>query len=126
MDQNKMYENIANQILAFIQNHDNYLISAHIHADGDAYASMVAVHLLLTAMGKKTVMVLSDEQNDQRFDFLKDFNNFQNLPCLFVCYSFKYFNSFRRSVSLINTGVSSSNYNFYRLNYNLYRLNYNF
>ncbi len=74
MDQNKMYENIANQILAFIQNHDNYLISAHIHADGDAYASMVAVHLLLTAMGKKTVMVLSDEQNDQRFDFLKDFD----------------------------------------------------
>jgi len=74
MNQNIKYKNTANQILAFIQEHDNYLISAHIHADGDAYASMVAVHLLLKTMGKKTAMVLSAKQNDQRFDFLKDFN----------------------------------------------------
>lgn len=74
MDQNSTFQYNANQILGFIQDHDNYLISAHINADGDAYASMVAVHLLLGALGKHTAMVLNDKENDQRFAFLKDFD----------------------------------------------------
>lgn len=68
------YAHKVQQILTFIQKRDDFLISAHINADGDAYASMVAIHLLLDRLGKRNVMILSDSENDQRFEYLKDFN----------------------------------------------------
>lgn len=74
MDHKKEYTQKAKEILEFIKKRDNFQISAHIHADGDAYASMVAMHLLLDTLGKHNVMILSDEENDQRFNFLKNFD----------------------------------------------------
>lgn len=65
----------ARIIVEFISEHDNYLLSAHINADGDAVASVVAVHLILKQLGKKSVMVFSDQKIDSRFDYLKNFKN---------------------------------------------------
>ena len=74
MDKTQAYKETALEILAFIEKHDHFLLSAHINADGDAYASMIAVHLLLTALQKKSVMILTDTKTAPRYDFLKYFN----------------------------------------------------
>ncbi len=66
---------ITDGIVEFLKEHDHYMISGHIHADGDAYAAMVAMHLLVKALGKQSVMVLDDQKLDPRFDFLKYFNS---------------------------------------------------
>ncbi len=74
MDAVQAYKKMADTILSFIEEHDNFLLSAHINADGDAYASMIAVHLLLTELGKNSVMILTDAETVQRYDFLKHFD----------------------------------------------------
>lgn len=67
-------QDFAQKILQFILKNDNYLLSAHINADGDAIASMIAVHLLLKKLGKHSMMVLHDQKKDGRLDYLKDFD----------------------------------------------------
>lgn len=69
------FEKITSDILNFIKTNDYFLLSAHINADGDAYASMIATHLLLERLGKKSVMILSDAHKVKRYDYLKNFNN---------------------------------------------------
>lgn len=74
----------AKEIIAFFKTHDNFLISAHIHADGDAIASVIAVHLLLSKMNKSSIMVLHDQKIDQRYNYLQAFERLhsfsENLP----------------------------------------------
>jgi phosphoesterase RecJ-like protein len=65
---------IAKKIHAFIEQHDHYLLSAHVNADGDAIASVIAVGLLLGKMGKQYKMVLHDQEIDFRFTYLKNFD----------------------------------------------------
>jgi phosphoesterase RecJ-like protein len=64
----------AHQILTFINSHDNFLVSAHVNADGDAIASVIAVGLLMDQLNKKYYMILHDQEIDRRFDYLKGFN----------------------------------------------------
>ncbi len=66
---------ITDDIVAFLKSHNQFMISGHIHADGDAYAAMIAMHLLAEALGKQSVMVLDDQKLDPRFDYLKHFNS---------------------------------------------------
>lgn len=70
--------NNARKILAFIKREDNFLLSAHINADGDAIASVIAVHILLKKLKKHSVMVLHDPKPDHRFKYLKYFENIQH------------------------------------------------
>ena len=65
----------ARRIVDFINERDNYLLSAHINADGDAVAAVAAVHMMLNQLGKKSVMVFSDQKIDSRFDYLKHFQD---------------------------------------------------
>lgn len=65
----------AKKIIDFIKAHDNFLISAHINADGDAIASVIAINLLLAKMNKSSVMVLHDQKIDERYNYLKGFEN---------------------------------------------------
>ena len=65
----------AQQILDFIKQRDNFLLSGHINADGDAIASVIAVKLLLDALDKHSVMIFHDQQLDSRFNYLKNFDN---------------------------------------------------
>jgi phosphoesterase RecJ-like protein len=64
----------ACEILEFIDKNDNFLVSAHISADGDAIASVIAMGILLERLGKKHYMVLHDAEIDKRFTYLKNFN----------------------------------------------------
>ncbi len=74
MDTIQAYKRAATEILTFIENHNHFILSAHINADGDAYASMIAVYQLLGALKKNSVMILADEKTVTRYDFLKNFN----------------------------------------------------
>ncbi|MBN2424280.1 MAG: bifunctional oligoribonuclease/PAP phosphatase NrnA [Calditrichaceae bacterium] len=60
----------AKEILEFIRENDHFLVSAHINADGDAVASVIAMHLFLKHLGKTTYMALSDQEIDHRLHFL--------------------------------------------------------
>ena len=63
----------AEKILAFLKKRNQYLVSAHLNADGDAIASVIAMGMLLEKLGKKYYMVLHDAQIDSRFSYLKNF-----------------------------------------------------
>ncbi len=65
----------APEIVKFIQGNDNFLLSAHVNADGDAIGSLIAVYLLLKKMDKSAIMVLHDQKKDTRYDFLSSFED---------------------------------------------------
>lgn len=64
-----MYDNIA-QIISFLKDNDNFLITAHINADGDAFASMLAVAYVLEKWGKKHQIIIHDESVDEKYHFM--------------------------------------------------------
>ena len=75
MDNHSPYQKTAKKILTFLRRRNQYLVSAHLNADGDAIASVIAIGLLLDKLGKKYYMVLHDAQIDSRFNYLKNFDN---------------------------------------------------
>jgi len=68
------YRNTTKKILSFIKKRNQYLVSAHLNADGDAIAAVIAIGMLLEKLGKKYYMVLHDTEIDSRFSYLKDFD----------------------------------------------------
>jgi phosphoesterase RecJ-like protein len=78
VDAKKTHINKARKILDFLQQADNFLLSAHLNADGDAIASVIAFNLLLNAIGKKSRMILHDQSFDSRFSYLKNFNKIES------------------------------------------------
>ena len=73
----KLKSTAANNIVKFIDKHDNFLLAAHVNADGDAIASLTAMNQLLKKMGKSAVMVLHDQNKDSRYNFLTGFEDIQ-------------------------------------------------
>jgi phosphoesterase RecJ-like protein len=67
------HKKLAGKILNFINRHDDFLLSAHINADGDAIAAILALGLLLERLNKKYELVLHDQEPDVRFNYLKNF-----------------------------------------------------
>ncbi len=63
-------DHIAHAILEFIQTHDHFLITAHMNADGDAYASCLAMAYYLNQQGKIFRIVLNDERQEDKYQFL--------------------------------------------------------
>jgi phosphoesterase RecJ-like protein len=61
---------ILNKIIRFIKSFDNFLITTHMNADGDALASMLAVAYLLEAWKKRYEMVIHDSLVDNKYNFL--------------------------------------------------------
>ncbi len=72
-------QKLSLEILNFIDQNENFLISAHINADGDAVASVIAVYMLLEKLGKRSIMVLHDQQVDSRFNYLKYFERIRTV-----------------------------------------------
>ena len=68
----------AQKILDFISDNDNFLLSAHVNADGDAVASVLAVSMLLDFYNKNYFMVFNDQQIDSRFNYIKNFDKIVN------------------------------------------------
>jgi phosphoesterase RecJ-like protein len=73
MEAKKIHREISEEIYAFLRKNDNYLLSAHVNADGDAIASVIAMGLLLEKLDKQYEMVLHDQELDFRFTYLKNF-----------------------------------------------------
>lgn len=61
---------VISAILRFISSQDNYLVTTHQNADGDAYASILAVAYFLEKMGKKYKIVIQDENKDTKYQYL--------------------------------------------------------
>jgi len=74
----KSHIEAAKKVLKFLKENDHFLVSAHLNADGDAIASVIAIGLLLEKMKKKYYMVFHDEQVDTRFKYLKNFDKIYN------------------------------------------------
>jgi phosphoesterase RecJ-like protein len=89
----------AEKVLDFIREKDNFLVSAHINADGDAIASVIAIGLLLDELGKKHYMVLHDAEIDKRFTYLKNFKRI-------ITYNFALDLQIRAAIVLDSPGVN--------------------
>jgi phosphoesterase RecJ-like protein len=74
MQAKKEHQEKAKEIVTYISQNDHFLVSAHVNADGDAIASVIAIGLLLDSMDKQYEMVLHDQQFDFRFTYLKNFD----------------------------------------------------
>lgn len=75
MSMNAYYGKQVEDILYFLMNHDHYLITAHINADGDAIASAIAMGHLLKELGKYSIMVFHDRKVDPRFNYLQGYEH---------------------------------------------------
>jgi phosphoesterase RecJ-like protein len=74
MQAKKEHQEKAKKIVAYIEQNEHFLVSAHVNADGDAIASVIAIGLLLDKMNKHFEMVLHDQKLDFRFTYLKNFD----------------------------------------------------
>ncbi|HFE65546.1 MAG TPA: bifunctional oligoribonuclease/PAP phosphatase NrnA [Caldithrix sp.] len=71
-------EKALKEILGFIKKADNFLLTAHINADGDAYASVLAVAYLLEVWGKQYRIVFNDKQPEAKYSFMWGFEKVQS------------------------------------------------
>lgn len=78
LDSNYDETMIAQHIADFMQANNNYLLSCHVNADGDAIAATLAVAQVLDQLGKSYRIVLHDDVPDQRFTYLKHFDKIEH------------------------------------------------
>ena len=65
------YEKQYTDALRFIDERDNFLITTHINADGDAYGSTLATAYWLQALGKRSTVVFHDSPREEKYRFLR-------------------------------------------------------
>ena len=63
-------EKIYQDILEFIDRNDNYLITAHMNADGDAYGAALAMAYFLQQMSKNYDIVFHDQEKEEKYSYL--------------------------------------------------------
>ncbi len=63
-------DEIYREILDFISRMDNFLVSTHLSADGDAYGSALAIAYLLEKTGKRYQLIIHDQEKDDKYAFL--------------------------------------------------------
>lgn len=63
-------KNKCASLLHFIEQNDNYLVTAHLGADGDAYGAALAIAYFLEQSGKKYEVVFHDQKLDEKYEFL--------------------------------------------------------
>jgi len=78
MNANQNHIEKSAKVIEFIKNHDHFLLSAHINADGDAVASVLAMSLLLDKMGKHNYCVFSDQKIDSRYNYIGNYDKIQH------------------------------------------------
>ncbi|HAJ33794.1 MAG TPA: hypothetical protein DCK79_10645 [Candidatus Atribacteria bacterium] len=59
-----MQQNNLEEIAVILKKHNNFIISAHAHLDGDALGSEMALYLMLKNMGKNAIVVNQDKTPD--------------------------------------------------------------
>lgn len=55
---------------SFVRQHDNFLVTAHQNADGDAYGAALATARILEALNKRCTIVLPDDPVDRKYEFM--------------------------------------------------------
>ncbi|RMH83808.1 MAG: hypothetical protein D6681_16730 [Calditrichaeota bacterium] len=63
-------EQVYEKILRFMCEQDNFLVTTHLNADGDAYGSALAVAYFLEAKGKKYHVVFHDQEREEKYSYL--------------------------------------------------------
>lgn len=66
---------IHQEILDFIGARNNFLITAHLSADGDAYGAALAMAYLVEKMGKHYQVVFHDQEKDAKYAFLRGYDD---------------------------------------------------
>ena len=70
--------NICEQILDFFDKHDNFLITAHLSADGDAYGAALSIAFYLNFLSKKYEVVFHDQEKETKYDYLWGFDEIRS------------------------------------------------
>ncbi|HED11032.1 MAG TPA: hypothetical protein ENJ10_10115, partial [Caldithrix abyssi] len=60
-----------------VRQSDTLLVSTHLHADGDAIGSLLAVSLFLDQLGKRHRVIINDAEVDERFAYLANFDKIE-------------------------------------------------
>src|SRR4030042_6328883 len=68
--------NILEEIRKIIKREDDFLITTHIHPDGDSIASVLLFAAILTKY-KKTYRIIVDDCIPLKFDFLSNIDRIQ-------------------------------------------------
>ncbi len=61
---------IFEKIYRFLKSENNYLITSHINADGDAFASLLAIAYLLERWQKSYQIIIQDTKVDDKYSFM--------------------------------------------------------
>lgn len=64
--------------VCFLKSHDDFLLSSHVNADGDAISSLLAMGSILSRLGKRHRIILHDKTPDPKFGFLPSFSSIEN------------------------------------------------
>ncbi len=69
---------ILKQCVHFLRVHDDYLLTCHLHADGDAYGAVLAMSHILDILQKKYRIIIHDPNIDERYAFLKNWDKIES------------------------------------------------
>jgi phosphoesterase RecJ-like protein len=64
-------------ILSFITSHDDFLLTAHVNADGDAIASILAFSVFLDKLHKTYSIILNDQKIEKKYSYLKNWDKME-------------------------------------------------
>lgn len=65
-------------ILRFIKQNDNFLLTAHVNADGDAIASILAFSGFLDQLQKTYSIILHDQTIEKKYNYLKNWDKIES------------------------------------------------
>ena len=71
-------KHIASQIIDLIRERDEFLLTTHMNADGDAFASVLAVAYLMKNLKKKYQIIIHDQLVDSKYNFLWGLKSIQS------------------------------------------------
>ncbi len=71
-------ERLFEEMHAVVRRGERILVSTHLHADGDAIGSLLAVSLFLDQLGREHRVIINDARVDERFGYLR---NFERIEC---------------------------------------------
>jgi len=73
-----LMKNKITAILDFINKNDNFLLTAHVNADGDAIASVLAASVFLEKLHKQFKIVFHDQSIDPKYNYIKNWNKIES------------------------------------------------
>ena len=65
--------------VAFFESEGPYLLSTHVHADGDGIGALLGLSSALDQLGKQNRIVVADVEPDRKFAFLEGFEKIESI-----------------------------------------------